>query len=125
VLVARSAGKLQEVAASTSKSHPNVETLFVPTDIADPGSVKLLFDKVKEKYGHADVLVNNAGIFKAIAPVSVVDQQMWWEEMVSVAGPACSPQLTYGDRPSISAAHSSLLKTFSQLFLLQKRPPRS
>jgi NADP-dependent 3-hydroxy acid dehydrogenase YdfG len=88
VLVARSADKLKEVATSISKSHPNVETLVVPTDIADLGSVKSLFEKVKEKYGHGDVLVNNAGIFKAIAPVSVVDQQMWWEEMVSVANPA-------------------------------------
>lgn len=54
----------------------------MPTDIAEPASVTSLFDKVKEKYGHADVLVNNAGIFKATAPVKDVDQQEWWNEMV-------------------------------------------
>lgn len=82
VLVARRADKLQEVADSIAKSHPDVETLVVPTDISDPASVTALFEKVKQKYGHADVLVNNAGIFKAIAPVKDVDQQGWWDEMV-------------------------------------------
>jgi NAD(P)-dependent dehydrogenase (short-subunit alcohol dehydrogenase family) len=65
-----------------SKTHPKVELLPVSTDITDPASVAALFEKVKEKYGHADVLVNNAGIFQAIAPVRDVDQQSWWEEMV-------------------------------------------
>ncbi|KAF2024132.1 NAD(P)-binding protein [Setomelanomma holmii] len=81
VLVARSADKLKEVADTVAKSHPNVETLVVPTDIANPTSVADLFNKVKEYYGHADVLVNNAGIFKAIAPIKDVDQHAWWEEL--------------------------------------------
>ncbi|KAF1847866.1 NAD(P)-binding protein [Cucurbitaria berberidis CBS 394.84] len=81
VLVARSADKLKDVAELVATSHPNVETLSVSTDIADPASVAALFDKVKEKYGHADVLVNNAGIFKAIAPIKDVDHVAWWEEM--------------------------------------------
>jgi NADP-dependent 3-hydroxy acid dehydrogenase YdfG len=82
VLVARNADKLQEVADTLAKSHPDVETLVVPTDIGDPASVAALFDKVKEKYGHADVLVNNAAVFKADQPVKDVDQQLWWDEMV-------------------------------------------
>jgi short-subunit dehydrogenase len=80
VLVVCNAGKLKDVAASVAKTHPNVETLVVPTDIAVPASVATLSDKVKESNDHADVLVNNAGIFKAIAPVKDVDQQPWWEE---------------------------------------------
>jgi NAD(P)-dependent dehydrogenase (short-subunit alcohol dehydrogenase family) len=82
VLVARNADKLQEVADTLAKSHPDVETLVVPTDIGDPASVAALFDKVKEKYGHADVLVNNAAVFEADQPVKDVDQQLWWDEMV-------------------------------------------
>ncbi|KAF2629210.1 NAD(P)-binding protein [Macroventuria anomochaeta] len=81
VLVARSADKLQEVADDIAKSHPNVETLVVPTDIGDPASVTTLFEKVKQKYGHADVLVNNAAVFKEEQPVKDVDQQTWWDEM--------------------------------------------
>lgn len=82
VLVARRADKLQEVADTIAKSHPDIETLVVPTDIGDPASVSALFDKVKQKYGHADVLVNNAAIFKAEQPVKDVDQQSWWDETV-------------------------------------------
>jgi NAD(P)-dependent dehydrogenase (short-subunit alcohol dehydrogenase family) len=85
VLVARNAQKLQETVDAVNKTHPKVELLPVPTDIADPASVAALFEKVKEKYGHADVLVNNAGIFKALGPVKDVDQQGWWDEMVCTA----------------------------------------
>lgn len=90
VLVARNAEKLRQVADSVAKSHPSVETLCVPTDISNPASVNALFEKVKAKYGHADVLVNNAGIFKAISPVKDVDSAAWWEEMVLLI-----PILTY------------------------------
>jgi NAD(P)-dependent dehydrogenase (short-subunit alcohol dehydrogenase family) len=71
------------VAGSLAEAYPEVETLPVPTDITDPASVAALFAMVKDKYGHADVLINNAGMFKAISPVKEVDQQMWWAEMVS------------------------------------------
>jgi NAD(P)-dependent dehydrogenase (short-subunit alcohol dehydrogenase family) len=81
VLVARSADKLDEVAETINKSHPDVEVLVVPTDIADPASVAALFEKVKQKYGHADVLVNNAGVYKATSSVKNVDQQDWWAEL--------------------------------------------
>jgi NAD(P)-dependent dehydrogenase (short-subunit alcohol dehydrogenase family) len=97
------------VAASISKSHPDVEVLTVPTDITDPTSVKAVFEKVKEKFGHADVLVNNAGMFQAIAPVKDVDQQKWWEEMVlpSSASLEATPEANVCKRRSTSAAHSS------------------
>ncbi|EMD67194.1 hypothetical protein COCSADRAFT_178910 [Bipolaris sorokiniana ND90Pr] len=81
ILVARRADKLEEVAKSIATSYPNVETLSISTDIADPKSVAALYQKVKEKYGHADVLVNNAGLFKAIGPVKDVDQAAWWDEI--------------------------------------------
>ncbi|KAL6704518.1 hypothetical protein ACN47E_008147 [Coniothyrium glycines] len=81
VLVARNASKLKEVADLVGKSHPAVETLSVPTDISNPASVTALFEKITAKYGHADVLVNNAGVFKAIAPVKDVDHAAWWEEL--------------------------------------------
>lgn len=84
VLVARNADKLKEVAETIAKSHPNVETLVVPTDIGDPTSVNALFEQVKSKYGHADVLVNNAAVFEAVGPVRDVDQQSWWHEMVDI-----------------------------------------
>jgi len=82
VLVARRADKLQEMANILAKSHPTVETLVVPTDLADPAAVQALFEKVEEKYGHADVLVNNAGVFKEEKTVKDANHLIWWEEMV-------------------------------------------
>lgn len=81
------------------------------TDIADPASVAALFSKVTEKYGHADVLVNNAGIFNAIAPIKDVDQAAWWEELVWHLRLAMPHHLRHNTnilpRPSIYAAPSS------------------
>ena len=37
-------------------------TLAVPTDVADPASVKALFDTVVARFGRVDLLFNNAGI---------------------------------------------------------------
>ncbi|KAL1597191.1 hypothetical protein SLS60_008773 [Paraconiothyrium brasiliense] len=81
VLVARNSKKLDEVAAGVNEKFPNVDTLTVSTDVADPTSVAALFEKVKSKYGHADVLVNNAAVFNSIAPVKDVDHKAWWDEM--------------------------------------------
>ena len=36
--------------------------LAVPTDVADPQSVRALFDAVLERFGRVDLLFNNAGI---------------------------------------------------------------
>lgn len=82
VLVARNAKKLEEVAASVNEKFPNVETLTVSTDVSDPASVVALFDKVKSKYGHADVLVNNAAVFNSLASVKDDDHKVWWGDMV-------------------------------------------
>ena len=34
----------------------------MPTDVADPESVRALFAKTKEAFGRLDVLFNNAGV---------------------------------------------------------------
>lgn len=92
VLVARSAEKLQAVADNVAKSYPNVETLIVPTNLGDPASIAALFEKVKQKYGHADVLINNAAVFGEDKAVKDVDQQGWWDAMV-IFSPSSPPSL--------------------------------
>lgn len=39
---------------------------------------------MKVKFGHADVLVNNAGAFVGAGPVSDASEASWWSDCVSV-----------------------------------------
>ena len=57
VLVARSEGKLQEMAKTLG-----VKTTVLPIDLSRPGAAKRVFDPLVEKSINIDVLVNNAGV---------------------------------------------------------------
>ncbi|MCJ1250350.1 hypothetical protein MMC30_007576 [Trapelia coarctata] len=65
VLVARDAAKLAESEELIRQYNSKVELLSVPTDHLDEDVVKALFEKVKRQFGHADVLVNNAGVMSS------------------------------------------------------------
>ncbi|RFU28093.1 hypothetical protein B7463_g8251, partial [Scytalidium lignicola] len=58
---------------------PDVEILSIPTDIANEESVVALFDKIKEHFGKADVLINNAGVLNCF-PDKIADANSkdWW-----------------------------------------------
>jgi hypothetical protein len=122
VLVARSEGKLEQVAASLNEKFPKVETLVVPTDVADPASVAALFEKVKSKYGHADVLVNNAAVFNSTASVKDVDHKAWWDEMVRPPLLLVSPVETVSLTPATDHQH---LRHLPHHPILPQTPPRS
>jgi NAD(P)-dependent dehydrogenase (short-subunit alcohol dehydrogenase family) len=51
--------------------------LAVPTDVADPASVRALFDKVKETYGRLDLLFNNAGTGAPAIPMEELSFEQW------------------------------------------------
>ncbi|HET7204355.1 MAG TPA: SDR family oxidoreductase [Steroidobacteraceae bacterium] len=60
VLVARRAGELAKV-AKLAKAH-GVKTLCVATDVTDATSVDACFRKAVARFGHVDIVVNNAGV---------------------------------------------------------------
>jgi len=62
VLVATNAEKLKAVAETVHRINPQIETLEVSTDISNQASVAALFENIKERFGHADVLVNGAAM---------------------------------------------------------------
>ena len=49
----------------------------VPTDVTKPGSVEALFAAVTQRAGRVDVLINNAGVFGAAAPVEDYPHDGW------------------------------------------------
>ena len=60
VVAARRAELLEQVAAELRDEH-GVETIAVPTDICDEGSVTALVAAAVDTFGTVDILVNNAG----------------------------------------------------------------
>ncbi len=72
-LMARSAGKLGDVAASIERDH-GVRAIALPVDITDREACKEAFDRVGANLEGIDILVNNAGV----APTGRAEKQ-WGE----------------------------------------------
>ena len=51
--------------------------LCLPTDVADPASVKALFAKTKQSFGRLDVLFNNAGVNAPGIPLEELTFEQW------------------------------------------------
>jgi NADP-dependent 3-hydroxy acid dehydrogenase YdfG len=82
VLVSRNEVGLGEVKDEIHVINKDIQVEIVPTDIKNADSVALFWEKVKEKFGHADVLVNNAA---SVGGGTVADQPVdsWWNDFVS------------------------------------------
>src|SRR5687768_15315280 len=61
VLTARSSPAGKAAVAALQKSGLSVD--FLQLDVADPGSITALRQKLEEAHGRVNVLINNAGIF--------------------------------------------------------------
>ncbi len=73
VITGRDESKLKAVVAATGSA----EITGMPCDVTDPASVKKLFASVREQYSAIDVLVNNAGVAHALAPVETLPLEDW------------------------------------------------
>src|SRR6201989_2890725 len=75
VLAGRRKDKLDVVAAEGAAAQG--KSCVVPTDVADPASIKALFAAVKERFGRLDVLFNNAGIGAPAMPIEDLPLNKW------------------------------------------------
>ena len=85
ILVGRDTAKLvaTEQAIAEAAKAGNVEVISFGADVSSTADVDKLFDMVRSRFGHADVLVNNAGVMStaALAPVGdVQDVDAWWRD---------------------------------------------
>jgi NAD(P)-dependent dehydrogenase (short-subunit alcohol dehydrogenase family) len=81
VLAGRRSHQLDETKALASASGPAM--IGMPTDISDPVSVRVLFEKTAEVFGRIDVLFNNAGASAPGVPMEELSFEQW-SQVVSV-----------------------------------------
>jgi NAD(P)-dependent dehydrogenase (short-subunit alcohol dehydrogenase family) len=74
-LAGRRGDALEETAAAATGAADAV--LAVPADVTSPSSVAALFQRVAERWGRLDLLVNNAGVFGPSGPVDAIDLAGW------------------------------------------------
>ncbi|SFG30258.1 SDR family oxidoreductase [Oribacterium sp. WCC10] len=79
VPVARRQDKIEEVAQELTKEF-GVETLPIRCDITSTEMVEELIDKVLEKFGKIDILINNAGT-GAVAPAEDITDDQFYNEI--------------------------------------------
>jgi len=75
VFAGRRAEPLQKAVADAGALAANA--LAVPTDVADPASVKALFDATHARFGRLDLLFNNAGTGAPPLPLDELSYEQW------------------------------------------------
>ena len=77
-LAGRRADALDQTAqAAQAAGAPADSALAVPADVTSPPSVAALFDRVRDRWGRLDLLVNNAGVFGPSGPPDEIDLADW------------------------------------------------
>ena len=74
-LAGRRTERLEETAQAAGAA--GSRALAVPTDVADPDSIRALFAKTREAFGRLDVLFNNAGTGAPPIPLEDLTYEQW------------------------------------------------
>jgi len=77
VITGRDAKRLQKAAATISADKKQVTG--IPCDVRNPASVEKFFREVSKHHSTIDVLINNAGVAHALAPVDQLSIETWKE----------------------------------------------
>jgi short-subunit dehydrogenase len=73
ILLARRAGRLEDLRASLLAGHPQLQVVTLPVDLSDEADVDRALAEAGEQTGAIDVLVNNAGV----GDQALADQADW------------------------------------------------
>jgi NAD(P)-dependent dehydrogenase (short-subunit alcohol dehydrogenase family) len=76
VVLAGRRKELLEATANESKGSAG-RSLVVPTDVADPASIRALFARTRDTFGRLDLLFNNAGTGAPPVPLEDLTYEQW------------------------------------------------
>jgi NAD(P)-dependent dehydrogenase (short-subunit alcohol dehydrogenase family) len=95
-VTARTAPELQTVVQEIEQN--GGRALAIPADVTDAKAVAQLVATVEQALGPVDLLVNNAGVLRAIGRIAEVEADDWWREIeINVRGPfLCSQAVLPG-----------------------------
>ncbi|KAF7875072.1 hypothetical protein EAF04_002244 [Stromatinia cepivora] len=87
VLVARDILSLQGLEREIYALNPDVQVLKARADITDLTAVEEVYHKIKNTFGTADLLVNNAGVFTSQNSLANATSKNWWQDFeINVKG---------------------------------------
>ncbi len=78
-LVARSEKQLRDVAQAIEQARGRARTFTA--DVTDRAAIDQVGAEVERESGHIDLLVNNAGVLRALGPIAEIDPDEWWREI--------------------------------------------
>jgi NAD(P)-dependent dehydrogenase (short-subunit alcohol dehydrogenase family) len=85
-VTARNEGELEDTVAEVGEM--GGRGFAFPADVTDDDAVDRLVAAVEEALGPVDLLVNNAGSFRAFGSLAEVDLGDWWREVeINLRGP--------------------------------------
>jgi NAD(P)-dependent dehydrogenase (short-subunit alcohol dehydrogenase family) len=86
VVTARTEQEIQAVQREIEQHEGHA--LAITADVTDKNALVQLVATVEQQLGAVDLLVNNAGVLRAIGRVTDVDADEWWREVeINVRGP--------------------------------------
>ena len=84
-IVARSESELQAVAQAIEQAGGRALTFMA--DVTDRQAIERVVAEIERQRGHIDLLVNNAGVCRALGPIVEIDPDDWWREIeINVRG---------------------------------------
>jgi NAD(P)-dependent dehydrogenase (short-subunit alcohol dehydrogenase family) len=75
-LTARTKDQLDEVAAELRRAH-GTQTLVEATDVAAKGAMSGFAERVRDRFGKVDVIVNNAAVIGPVGELTSINQEDW------------------------------------------------
>jgi NAD(P)-dependent dehydrogenase (short-subunit alcohol dehydrogenase family) len=85
VITGRNEKKLLAVSKELAASATNnpIKVVAEVCDVREPYAVDALFDMVQTRFGHIDILINNAGVSQSPTPIEQISVEMW-REMIDI-----------------------------------------